>query len=252
MSQQYDQIKALNYSGAKQILRSPLHYQAFLNEEKKDTPALRMGRLVHLASLQYDVFQAEVHVGPDVDKRSKEWKEFKAGIADGVDIITADENAQITAIAKSARGAIQNLKLTDCEMEQSVESHYHGINIKGRPDLVGKNPEGETVVVDVKTTTDASIEQFAKDVASYKYHLQAAFYLEMTSAKKFYIVAVEKEPPYACCTYLLSDDSIQEGKRLMDKAVNIYKMCETFGNWPGYTDEVRPLTIPKWAFTDIS
>jgi hypothetical protein len=249
---QYEQIKALNYSGAKQILRSPLHYQAFLNAEKKDTPALRMGRLVHLASLQYDVFQAEVHVGPDVDKRSKEWKEFKAGIADGVDIITADENTEITAIAKSVHGCLADLKLKDCQMEEALECHYNGISIKGRPDLVGVNAEGETVVVDVKTTTDASIESFAKDVASYKYHLQAAFYLELTSAKKFYIVAVEKEPPYASATYLLSDDSIQEGKRLMDKAVNIYKMCETFGNWPGYSDEVRSITIPKWAFTDIS
>jgi hypothetical protein len=249
---QYNEIKALNYSGAKQILRSPLHFQAFLNEEKKDTPALRMGRLVHLASLQFDVFQAEVHVGPDVDKRSKEWKEFKAGIADGVDIITADENAEITAIAKSVHGCLADLKLSEQTYEQTYEAEYNGIQIKGRPDLVAKDSEGNIVVVDVKTTTDASIEHFSKDIAAYKYHLQAAFYLRLTGATKFYLVAVEKEPPYASATYALSDDAIQEGNRIMDKAVNIYKMCSTFGNWPGYSDEVRSITIPKWAFTDIS
>jgi exodeoxyribonuclease VIII len=249
---QYNDIKALNYSGAKQILRSPLHFQSFLNEERKDTPALRMGRLVHLASLQFDVFKSEVHVGPDVDKRSKEWKEFKASIADGVDIITADENAEITAIAKSVHGCLADLKLKDCEYEQSIDTEYNGIQIKGRPDLVAKDAEGNLVVVDVKTTTDASIEHFAKDIAAYKYHLQAAFYLKLTGATKFYLIAVEKEPPYASATYALSDDAIQEGQRLMDKAVNIYKMCSTFGNWPGYSDEVRSITIPKWAFTDIS
>lgn len=249
---QYNEIKALNYSGAKQILRSPLHFQAFLNEERKDTPALRMGRLVHLASLQFDVFKSEVHVGPDVDKRSKEWKEFKAGIADGVDIITADENVEITAIAKSVHGCLADLKLSEQEYEQSLDTEYNGVQIKGRPDLVAKDSEGNLVVVDVKTTTDASIEHFAKDIAAYKYHLQAAFYLRLTGAKKFYLIAVEKEPPYASATYALSDDSIQEGNRIMDKAVNIYKMCSTFGNWPGYSDEVRSITIPKWAFTDIS
>ena len=249
---QYNEIKALNYSGAKQILRSPLHFQAFLNEERKDTPALRMGRLVHLASLQFDVFKSEVHVGPDVDKRSKEWKEFKAGIADGVDIITADENAEITAMAKSVHGCLADLKLSEQEYEQSLEAEYNGVQIKGRPDLVAKDSEGNLVVVDVKTTTDASIEHFAKDIAAYKYHLQAAFYLRLTGAKKFYLIAVEKENPYASATYALSDDAIQEGNRIMDKAVNIYKMCSTFGNWPGYSDEVRSITIPKWAFTDIS
>ena len=39
----YDGIQALNYSGSKELLKSPAHYQAYLNQEREETKALRMG-----------------------------------------------------------------------------------------------------------------------------------------------------------------------------------------------------------------
>ena len=35
----YDGIHALNYSGAKELLKSPAHYQAYLNQEREETKA---------------------------------------------------------------------------------------------------------------------------------------------------------------------------------------------------------------------
>jgi hypothetical protein len=53
----YDSLKThLNYSGMKEILESPAHYQSYLKQERVETKALRVGTLVHLASLQPEIF----------------------------------------------------------------------------------------------------------------------------------------------------------------------------------------------------
>ena len=72
--EEYQQIGALNYSGAKQILKSAAHYKAWLTAEQEDTAALKMGRLVHLASLEPEVFDRTVRLMPECDRRTKEGK----------------------------------------------------------------------------------------------------------------------------------------------------------------------------------
>ena len=87
----YIDINALSYSGAKHILRSPAHYQAWLKAEHKDTPALKLGRLAHLAALQPDVCRETVFVAPECDRRTKAGKEtyenFTAGLPLNAEVI---------------------------------------------------------------------------------------------------------------------------------------------------------------------
>lgn len=250
----YNQVVALNYSGAKILLRSPGHYKAWLTEDKKDSPALLMGRLVHLIALQPEVAKDRIVVAPKFDKRKPSEKaaaeEFQASIKEGQEVVTQELLDEATTIAAHARVALLDLGLEKWLVEfgcvQNIKPH---LTIKGRPDLIAHDANGDPVIVDIKTTQDASPAAFAKDVANFKYHLQAAFYMRLTGAKKFILVAQEKELPCANRVYTLDESAIAEGNRLMDEAIALYDQCITFDSWPTYTKDITTLSLPKWAFS---
>ena len=67
----------VSVSGLKQILRSPAHFQAYLQGlTRKETPSMFMGTAIHARLLEPEVYAAEYVVAPEADKRTKEWKEF--------------------------------------------------------------------------------------------------------------------------------------------------------------------------------
>ena len=253
--QAYNESKALNYSGAKEILKSPAHYQAWLKAERVETEALKLGRLVHLASLEPHVFDKQVRLAPTWDARTTEGKAIKkaflATLKEGEEYLDQEEMDEVMTIAEGAQAGIESIAslLPDSVRlkEHIVTGKHEGANIKGRPDLILHHPEGG-IIIDIKTTMDASAESFAKDVAKYKYHLQAAFYLHMTGAKSFYFVAVEKKAPFDYAVYKLDEEALASGKRMMTSACLTYRECNLYGNWPGYTKEVQTITLPKWAF----
>ena len=41
---QYQAIQALNYSGMRELIRSPRHYQLYLNTVRPESKALRIGK----------------------------------------------------------------------------------------------------------------------------------------------------------------------------------------------------------------
>jgi hypothetical protein len=253
--QAYNETKALNYSGAKQILISPCHYQAWLKEERVESPALKLGRLVHLASLEPLVFDKTVRLAPTWDGRTTEGKAIKkaflATLNEGEEYLDQEEMDEVMSIAEAAQAGIESIASTIPDAarlrEQVVTGKHEGANIKGRPDLILHHADGGAII-DIKTTMDASADSFSKDVAKYKYHLQAAFYLHMTGAKRFYFVAVEKKAPFDWAVYELDAEALESGKRMMTSACLTYRECSLYNNWPGYSKEVQTITLPKWAF----
>lgn len=251
----YIEINALNYSGAKQILRSPAHYQAWLKAEKKDTPALKFGRLAHLAALQPDVSRETVFIAPECDRRTKAGKEtyeaFAASLPLNAEVIDAETAEKIAGVAKAVHAAFDKLGVSKEHYvaEKAVFGKHNGTDIKGRPDLITKIRGCDAdYIIDVKTCQSAEPDAFARDVWSYKYHLQQAFYGTLcNTGRNFIIVAVEKEPPFAWRIYSLSEETHQAGLKLMNEAVNIFKMCNAFNTWSGYSQETTEISIPKWA-----
>jgi exodeoxyribonuclease VIII len=251
----YKAIIGLNYSGAKHLLRSPAHFQASLVEEHKDTPALKFGRLVHTATFMPLEFKAKVAILPEgMDRRTKAGKEtyeaFLAGLLPDTDVVDAETHAHIADVTESAQEGLSALGLDHVawSVEEPMTKQYAGVTIKGRPDLVSKIGN-EIVVVDLKTTQDASPYSFARDVHNFKYFMQAAWYLELTGATRFIFVAVEKDPPFAWRVYELDAEAIAEGKRLMDEACAMYKQCTTFNAWPSYSKDLTSLSLPRYAFS---
>lgn len=269
---QYQDIIALNYSGAKVILKSPAHYQAWLSAPKKQTPEMRIGTLTHLATFQPKEFEKVAKVvpadapekptkamleayasgstkqKPETLERIKWWEDFNASLTPETEVLEPEEFLLIDDITSAAEDALASLKVDQSHWEaESVRTKsVGGVTIKGRPDLVTR-VDGKLTVIDLKTTRDASEWSFSADINALKYHLQAAFYLELTQADQFIILAVEKEPPFAWRTYVLDAASLEVGRGLMQAAIETYASCLTFNKWPSYPSGLTEISIPKYA-----
>lgn len=88
-----------------------------------------------------------------------------------------------------------------------------GLQLKTRPDIckVKKN-----IIVNLKTTTDGSPEQFSKDLAKLDYPFQACMEIDgalstgfMSSVDNYYWLVVEKEPPFSATLYEFMPDDIK-------------------------------------------
>ena len=114
------------------------------------------------------------------------------------------------------------------------------------------------LVLDLKTTEDASPEGFARSCLKYRYHVQAAMYLDglnlcsaqaglqLPKQKHFAFIAVEKKPPYLVAVYVLDADSLELGRQEYQQDLHTYAACLAQDTWPGYAERVTTLSLPEW------
>lgn len=159
-----------------------------------------------------------------------------------------------------------NKLLTKVPGKAEVSAYWHdpetGELCRVRPDWWRE----DGYIVDLKTTTDASPEGFAKSVVNWRYHVQAPYYMDglnhaaeqsgtdIKPIKGFVFLAVEKD---ACVVngeakgvgvYVLDEEALHEGAAQYRKNLNTYVLCSNENKWPGYSNKVETLTLPKWAF----
>ena len=95
MYDEYDQIPAVRRSALWEIRKSPAHYKWAVENPSEDTPALKMGRAIHMAVLQPEEFPDTYAVMPDgIDRRTKEGKAAWAAWCeenDGKEVLTKEE-----------------------------------------------------------------------------------------------------------------------------------------------------------------
>jgi exodeoxyribonuclease VIII len=133
--------------------------------------------------------------------------------------------------------------------EQSVYwvDKITGMLCRCRPDFL----TDDNIVVDLKTTEDASAEEFAKSCANYRYHVQHPFYWDGLTAigrkpLAFVFIAVEKKAPYAVGVYVLRAEDIELGRMEYRANLSLYAECFKTGNYPAYSQDVEPLALPAW------
>lgn len=123
-----------------------------------------------------------------------------------------------------------------------------GVLCRCRPDWW----RDDDVLVDVKTTDDASPEGFAKSMANWRYDVQAPYYMDGVKlatgrdVKAFVFIAVEKKPPYAVGVYVLDSDSLALGRAQYQNDLRVYAECLANDNWPGYGDKIQTINMPAW------
>lgn len=186
-------------------------------------------------------------------------KEQHAAENDGKIIISDEEYAKAEAIAAAIKAHPIASKLLapgtgTAELSCYWVDEKTGVLCRCRPDFW----RHDDIVVDLKTTNDASPEGFAKSIHNWRYHVQDPFYQDGIRAsieqsgsdrkqpKAFLFVAVEKTAPYAVGVYRLDSDSADIGRREYRDDLDTYAACLGTDKWPGYGDKIQAIGLPDW------
>ena len=131
-----------------------------------------------------------------------------------------------------------------------------GVRCRVRPDWLIVRPE-ITVIVDLKTTTDANPEACSKAIESYSYHQQGALYVDGVQAAglapegaRFFYVFQSKKAPYLITVRELADQDQDIGRARNERALRIYAECLANDEWPDWTgpaDAIPQIGMPTWA-----
>lgn len=236
--------------------KSPAHYKQAVETPEESTRAFEFGTAFHMYLLEPNIAQDHYEVVPKLDLRRKEDKLKYAEIIDsGKEVLSEDDYNTIMAMVDSVNSNKYCRVLLSGEKETSYywDDELTGLRCKCRPDC-RTDLKSASVIVDIKTTEDASTEGFLRSVIKYGYDLQVAQYktgVEEIERKphKFVFIAVEKNPPYVA--NILEADDLLYAKGYDDYRayLGMVKECQTTGNWYGYTGSAgtpNMLGLPKW------
>lgn len=231
-----------------QIHKSPAHYLAYIQGEKQPpTAAMIFGSLVH--SLVFN--QADYAVIPECDRRTKEGKsiyeQFLAESQGKELIVTAAQLEQATAIKNAVLAHPKAaLLIEQGQAELPIFGEIEGLPARCKVDFLNTR---FNVCIDLKTTASAAPEEFSRSVWNYRYHVQAAFYLDLTKASRFIFIAVDKEQPYNVELYELDEEAIEKGRKEYKQDIETLKKCKQSGNYHGYTEDskIHVISLPAWA-----
>lgn len=251
----YHAHPAISKSGLDKIAKSPAHYKASRETKHEDSDALVFGSAFHDYILLPDTFQTDYTVlQPEFNGRTKEGKAILESIRQsGQTILKAEWLTAIEGMAAAiAAHPKASVLLQGGKAEQSIfwTDGDSGIDCRCRPDYL--HPGG--IIVDLKSTTDASPEEFARSVAKHRYHVQDAFYSEgyyqATGQwpRGFVFIAVEKTAPYAVACYSLNDDAKAYGRELFRRNLKTLLEAEKSQEWTAYSQEIETLSLPAWAY----
>ena len=126
-----------------------------------------------------------------------------------------------------------------------------GVLCKARPDFL----RNDGIIIDVKTTMNASLKEFEKSIANFRYHVQAAYYLDGLTqilgfkVKLFVFVVIEKTPPYGIAVYVCNEAMLEKGRELYRRDLNLYAECLKNNQWPSYPAEIQEIGLPAWAWS---
>lgn len=251
---EYLALNALSASGAKDILRSPAFYRWRKDHPSDPTTSMINGTALHMAVLEPKRFERTVFVDPGFDRRTKSGKADAEQWASNLPSDALILQAPQTELVRGMRSAIGQHPyaarlLEDIQPELSILWNSGGVPCKARLDALGI---GHNVLIDIKTSSDASWDSFARSAANFGYHIQAAHYIDGAEAagygrRPMLFVVVENTPPHQVAVYVLDDEAIRAGAAKMDRARELYRACSAKNQWDGYPEEIQILSLPEWA-----
>lgn len=273
----YHRWRGASNSRLSDLLRSPAHMREKIEHPREPTDDMALGTAAHACILEPNTFAAlytlaEACAGitgkgapctnaGKIQAEGAWWcgvhAKGKTPDADGRAVLAPEVWEQVARMAEAvhAHPAASALLALAGDREVSLvwEDPETGVRCKGRPDhLAGSS----RIVVDLKTTTDASPESFTRSIFNFGYHRQAAHYIAGLAAHEaavdhYAIIAVEKTPPFGVAVYRLMDDAVEAGRQQLRRLLALWRDCEERGEWPCYPDEITDISLPRWAWAQL-
>ena len=233
----YHAKKSISASSLKYIAQTSVFH--YINKKPiEQTKYMIRGNAVHTICYEgIEAFKKQYFVLPKLDLRKKEDKELKIKLLEknkGKTALDEEEDNIVRGIYKNFTINEKIQKWTDGKIEVSHYGTYDGIDVRVRPDCLGKD-----WISDIKTCQDASPEKFNKDIQNRFYHLQAYFYCFMLGIdpQRFRFIACETNPPFAVEVYKLDDVYIENAKDDFERAFTFWKLYKEKGIVTGYQSQ---------------
>lgn len=254
------ELGVVNCGALKEIARTPKHYRAWLaGGATAETPALLFGRALHALVLEPELFARQWARQPDFgDLRTKAGKERRDdwhAYHPGVTPISSGDWDRLHCMRDTVMGHPIAGRLFHGGVAESTAiwtDQQHDLLCKARMDYYVAD---RGLVIDLKSTEDASEAGFAKSVVTYRYHVQHAHYASAFQSlghelRAFLFVAVEKTAPFAVNVHCLDGDAEARGIELRDREMALMNRCLKDDHWPGYEPTIHRLSLPAWALRD--
>ncbi|MEM4359750.1 MAG: PD-(D/E)XK nuclease-like domain-containing protein [Candidatus Bilamarchaeaceae archaeon] len=199
---EYRQNEALGFHDLMNLSKSYLHFQEG-RRPKDQADWQRFGTAAHLMALEPSRFASEVVTRPTADRRTREGKALHESFereSAGKVVVTEEEMERLVAMRQMLHGSSAFNDILNCatHIEACAFCELESLRLKGRIDAAGTLPGGELFILEYKTTSDASWDEFQRDVHKYRYDLQLYHYAVVADQPqaRLFIVAQEKTAPF--------------------------------------------------------
>lgn len=253
---EYLKLEGIGSGGMKALSISPAHYAAHLKYPKKQTPAMKLGTLIHSAVLEPKRFLSNYVIEPEfgqkkIEKEAK--KKFHDSLRPGAVVVGDDERETIVGMIERLHNSNAASKLMMAgRSEVTVQAEVEGVAGKARIDFLRSDP----IPIDYKTTTDASKQGFAKQIYDQGYMTQAVWYMRLLAVatgsvpEDFIFIAQEKTPPYAVGVYNLTELFKEIGEIRVRNAIlnHSHYQKALLANEPqmAYEDQIIDIQPENW------
>ena len=216
----------------------------------KQTKAMADGTAVHAFFLERDKFDTDFVIKPaDMRLNTKAGKEWALEHQSKI-IIDSELGNNLYEMEKSFMDSPAKL-IYDIKGQTELSYFWDDLGtIKGkcRPDWIS---DDGNIVVDIKSTTDASPRGFQKSISNWGYHLQLGWYLRGlrklgVPAKQFIFIAIEKTAPFCVGVYKADQDMINFSMKEIDQLMPEIQTAMVTNEFPDYTPEITTIGLPPW------
>lgn len=274
----YHRGPGISKTGLDHIAASPARFYALhmdpARPPEKERAGQLEGQLAHCAILEPDEFDKRYAVLPaDAPRRptdaqwnakkpspesvaAMEWWTAWNEQSKGKVIVTHEQRQTALRQAESVRrlpDVAEALASGRPEVSAYWIDQETGVLCRCRPDWTHPASESGVILLDVKTYSDASPDEFARQIARKRYHVQDAYYSDgyaHASGQEvlaFIFVAVETEWPYAASAVMLDEQGRDAGRALYRRDLDTYARCLQANDWPGYGAAIHQVSLPAWA-----
>lgn len=258
------------------VRRAPVLYKLWKERQlvEPEREEFRTGTLIHTAVLEPHRIKETVAVLPeDAPKRPTSaqrnakkpspetleairfWNDFNLA-TQGKEVVTMAEAEALVATAKAVRAnpLVSDLlagvegETMDTELSLYWDDEATGLPCRCRVDRLRR----DGILIDLKTAADASEAAFTRNAFNFRYHVQAAWYRDAANrvgrdVKQVVFIVVEKDPPYLCNVFVCSPSFLDAGQLAYQADILRLKQCLQTNNWPGLSEGLVSLSLPKWA-----
>ena len=255
-NQEYHAHKAISKSKLDAARKSGRHlYDMLYGPPRESTAAFDLGTVLHASALPgEDPDSIAVRMPAGMKKTTKEGKAFVAEHEGKIILSPSDAYLIDQMMASLAEHPFSQALVKGELAGQSEQSFFctddaSGLELKCRPDFLLNDG---SLVLDLKTTQDASPKGFQRSIANYRYHVQASHYLDVIESatgkrpQAFLFIAVEKVRPFATAVYMADEAMIGVGKQHAREDLDNIAKWMAEDHFPGYSERVEEISLPKW------